>query len=231
MPPCSQADAAAIARIPTSRYKSYELERAMPPTDVVQSLARAWKIPAEWFWDGKNDRPPSVVREHPDRVYEVEPRNKVERLMTIGDRVAIPVWRGALLGSDEEDHFDEDDGQPMEFAAFYTLGDPDRHVVCIPKGNSMQPRILSYARVLVRLDPDVPPGHLVAAQKPTGAIYIKRFIRGSDGRVELHSVNTEYPPIDELDDWIIRGGVVLIQHDPAPGTANIEWAEGRYLRA
>lgn len=237
-PPLSQADAAAIARIPTSRYKSYELERANPPEEVVRSLATAWGVPEAWFWDGASTSLPLKLVD-PQRPYGdpgvelVEPRNKAERLMILGQRVAIPVWRGAHLGSGDECSFvPDDDGQHQEIAAFYTLGDPDRHVLCIPKGESMTPRIQSYARVLIKLDPDVPPGHLVAAQSPESKeIFIKRFVRSPDRKPVLLSVNENFDPITEIEGWAIRGGVVLILHDYEPGQPNQEWDEGRYLRA
>lgn len=145
--------------------------------------------------------------------------------------VAIPVWRGTIAGAEEECSFVDDSfEEPKEISTFYTVGRPQIHVLCIVSGSSMAPRLNDRERALVRLDPDVSPGHLVVARNPEGRNYIKALL-WVNGQQELQSVNRKYPPICDLDGWEIKGGVTLILKHYLPGEPNMEWDEGRYLRS
>jgi SOS-response transcriptional repressor LexA/DNA-binding XRE family transcriptional regulator len=152
--------------------------------------------------------------------------------LTKGGKVAIPMWRGVAAGSPNEEGYFDDPASP-EFveidALFVTSGSP--HVMCVAHGDSMAPRIADRERALVKIDPDVATGYIVVARDSNGRNYIKRHVRGDRGRRELHSVNGDYPPITDVYNWEIRGGVIAILKDAAAGTPNMEYDFGNYLRA
>jgi SOS-response transcriptional repressor LexA len=83
----------------------------------------------------------------------------------------------------------------------------------------------------VRLDPDVPPGHIVIARSADNRNYVKKLIRSPSRTLELHSLNEQFKPITDLDGWTLKGGVTAILHTYEGGRPNIEWDEGRYLKA
>jgi phage repressor protein C with HTH and peptisase S24 domain len=144
--------------------------------------------------------------------------------------VALPTWRGVAAGAEDEDYFMDPDYPEFREVSSFLVSDPDSHVLCIPEGDSMSPRINERERAIVRLDPDVPAGYLVAARSPEGRTYIKRLVR-VDGKRELRSINPNFEPITNLRGWDLRGGVIAILKDVEPGQPNMEYDDGRYLRA
>lgn len=228
-PKLSQYDVADFLKIKRPRYASWEMGRTKPPTSATKRLAEWWGVPHHWFWDETESAMP---KGEPPNAQIVEPKTRSEQSMVSGRTVAIPVWRGALLGAEDECVFEiADEVEFRELPAFYVLDEPTKHVLLIPRGMSMAPRIFDRDRVLVRLDPDVGVGNLVVAEPPGDhKYYIKKFVRKGMS-YELHSLNEEYEPITDLEGWTVKGGVVMIERSYEPGNPNLEWDQGRYLRA
>ena len=161
-------------------------------------------------------------------------QSKSEQILSSGLMVAIPLWRSVFASDDEEEmsFYEPDSPEYREVPAFYTPGDPSNYVLCIASGQSMTTRIDHAERFIVKFDPDVPTDHLVVAKNPNNAHFVKALRRSPVTRqLELHSVNGAYRPITNVKDWVIRGGLVWIRHNYEPGLPNIEWDDGRYLRA
>jgi SOS-response transcriptional repressor LexA len=95
---------------------------------------------------------------------------------------------------------------------------------------SMAPRIEHTEKALVRLDPDVPPGHIVIAKSPQGKRFLKKLAR-NNGQLELQSLNKSFGPIRDLAGWELEGGVTAILHTYETGKPNYEWDDGRFLKA
>lgn len=194
--------------------------------DVVPAMAKIFGVHPSLLEDDRLEIP----REEPILAKRSELLTVRETRMLMGN-VAIPVWSGVMCGTDEDEGFSDDEVRTERVNAYYVDGHPENHVMCIPKGPSMAPRIQRADKVIVRLDPDVPPGHLVVARSPVNVNFIKKLVRLGPGREELQSLNPDFPPITMVEDWTIRGGVVTIIHPYEPGASNIEHNDGLYLRA
>jgi SOS-response transcriptional repressor LexA len=222
----------------TSTVGHWELGRSIS-TRHRASMNQLWGIPPE-FWEDDDmtksevirylqnlslkDEGPNVKAKHPDNL------NRTEEAWREGNRYAVPVWRGVAAGDPDLDecYFDDDATERREVPAAFIVGDPEKHVMGIASGMSMSPRISHAERILLRLDPDVPPGHLVIARSPESRNYIKRLVK-NDQTLELHSINPDYKPITRREGWHILGGVVVIWHTYEKGVPNIEFDEGRWL--
>ena len=232
-PPWSQYDLERQTAFSRAKIANWEANRTQPKDGDIRILGQLFGINLDWFYDGevgspkKRSRVPSE-EPPPTRVLTAAEMSRAESLLASGQYVAIPVWRGAICGSDEEFCFEEESAPTFaEISAFYTVGRPEEHVLCIASGVSMEPRIEHGAKVLIRLDPNVPAKKIVAASNGQGSIFLKRLVRGASG-LELHSLNDRFAPITSLAGWILKGGVTMIQH-PYAGAPNIEWDEGRFL--
>jgi SOS-response transcriptional repressor LexA len=209
---------------------SWETGRIAPRPGQLSPLAKAVGVDVQWFFDG-DPMPPAAKHApapEPVRMLTPDEMSRAESLIVRHRDVAIPLWRAGFCSDKDEVYFEEENGDEfIEVAGFYTNGEIDGYAMCIAKGFSMEPRIEYGSKVLIKRDPNVPLGRIVAAQRPDGAIFIKILQRTPTG-VVLRSFNDKYPDMD-LTDWLIRGGVVMIQH-PYDGRPNLEWDEGRYLR-
>lgn len=206
----------------------YQYIEGASPRDgsILPAIAKILGVRVELLEDDRLDLP----EEEPLLAKKREAMTRDEELALWGD-VAIPVWAGVSCGTEDDECFQEEEVRFEQVQAFYVAGKPENHVMCIPRGYSMAPRILRADRVVVRLDPDVPVGRLVVARSPNNQNFIKKLVKQNGFREELHSLNAEFPPITDLDGWSIKGGVVAIMH-PYEGTgSNIEYDGGAYLRA
>jgi len=233
-PPWSQYDLERQTGISRAKIANWEANRTQPKDGDIRGLGQLFGINIEWFYDGevgppkRKSRATLVEETPPTRVLSESEMSRAEALLASGQFVAIPVWRGAICGAEDEFSFTEDETPTFaEVSAFYTVGRPEEHVLCIASGVSMEPRIEHGAKVLIRLDPNAPAKKIVAASDGRGSIFLKRLMRGPAG-LELHSLNDRFPPITNLSGWTLRGGVTMIQH-PYNGAPNIEWDEGRFL--
>lgn len=234
-PSLGQKELALKLGLSTSTIGRWESQNHIPE-DKLPHLSAIFGVPVDWFTNGDDTLPSEVARvglQEPTNLGGVLPAamTRTEREMVSGQYASLPVWEAVLGSGEEELSFIENDRPEFkEIPAFYTLGHPERHVLCIIKGMSMAPRIEHSERALIKLDPNVPPEHLVVARSPDQRNFIKRLVKRS-GRLELHSVNKEFRPITDLTDWELKGGVIMIEHVYEIGKPNIEWDHGRFLRA
>jgi phage repressor protein C with HTH and peptisase S24 domain len=119
----------------------------------------------------------------------------------------------------------------MAIPAFLASSNPDAHILCIASGASMYPRVQNGERVVVKLDRNPPNNAIIIAKRPDGANFVKVLKQNDRGFLELLSLNQEFKPIVSLDGWEMRGYAVAILHAYEPGMPNIEWDQGRALRA
>lgn len=87
-----------------------------------------------------------------------------------------------------------------------------RHVALRVSGNSMEPLLHSGDTILVRLGDELVPDAVVVACVPDGGYVVKRVGGIAGSRVELASLNPDYP-------------AVVIPHDPSLvlGTVVLRW--------
>jgi phage repressor protein C with HTH and peptisase S24 domain len=232
-PYLTQAKLAKLLKVDTSTVGRWEASNHIPE-DQLPRLADKLGIDEAWFVDGSDELPPrrKVLKEESPNIKPVNPNamSRMEASIREGLLVGIPVWKGVRAGSSEECVFIEpDEIDVREIPLYLTLGEPERHVLCIASGMSMAPRIEHAERILVRLDPDVPVGHLVVARNPEGENFVKMLTKNGSALC-LESLNPDFEPIRELDGWDMRGGVTAILHTYEPGRGNIEWDDGRFLR-
>lgn len=235
-PPLTQRDLATLLKVDTSSVGRWESKNHIP-TRYIARLAELLNVRDEWFFDDSDTLPTQARRRPEDETSNLRPLppdelSKGQQLIADAMWVAIPVWRGVAAGVDGECGFLEADRPEFrEIPMFLTMGQPHRHVLCIASGMSMAPRIEHAERAVVKLDSDVPPNHIVVVRSDDNRNFIKKLCRGEHRRLELHSLNEHYPPITNLSGWTIKGGVVAILHAYEGGRPNIEWDEGRFLRA
>jgi phage repressor protein C with HTH and peptisase S24 domain len=235
-PALKQRDLAKLLAVDTSTVGRWESQNHIPRTHLSR-ICELLDVTESWLLDGSDVPPSSARREvppEPPNIYPVRtdalPRG--QQLIVEGLWVALPVWRGVTAGDEDECAFVQaDEPEFREVPAFLTMGQPHKHVLCIASGMSMAPRIEHTERAIVKLDPDVPPGHIVVARTEDNRNFIKKLARGHTHRLELHSLNEQFRPITHLSGWTIKGGVVAILHAYEGGRPNIEWDEGRFLRA
>jgi len=232
-PALTQEDLAEMLGVHTSSVGRWESRNHIPRAHIPR-IAALLDIREEWLYDGM-DTPIALAR-------PVEPSNMravpagelpgAQQLIVQAQWVALPVWRGVVAGIEDECAFvASDEPEFREVPVFLTMGQPERHVLCIASGMSMAPRIEHTERAIVKLDPDVPPNHIVVARTDDNRNFIKKLTRAASHRLELHSLNEQFRPITNLTGWAIKGGVVAILHAYEGGKPNIEWDEGRFLRA
>lgn len=151
------------------------------------------------------------------------------RGMVRGDRALLPLWQTVLAGREDECSFvDPDTVQWEEVPALFVGGDVERFVLCVASGTSMSPRISQGDRIVVRLDSAPPRNTLVIAENPERRRYVK--VLRERQRLELHSLNDKFAPIEDTTDWTLIGSVVCVIKSYESG-ANIEWDFGKPLRA
>ena len=231
-PALTQSALAQVLGVDTSTVGRWEADNHIPSGKLPQ-LAMLLNVKEEWFYDG-SDLPPSAARRtayEPENMTRVMEPTRADRYIASGLNVALPLWRGVAASSGEECWYMEAETPEFgEVPYFLTLGHPERHILAVAKGMSMAPRVGHADKAIVRLDPDVPPGHIVVAENTEAKRYIKKLLR-ADGHLELHSLGDGFSPIVELDGWTLLGGVTAILHPYEAGRPNLEWDDGRYLRA
>jgi transcriptional regulator with XRE-family HTH domain len=195
------------------------------PERSLEEVATFFQIPVAWFVDGQSSEPPNVRATR-----DPAAMGRAGQSLTRGDQVMLAVWRGVMAGDGECEFWEGESPEFRAIPSFLAGNDPDSHVLCIASGVSMAPRLDHAERAVVRLDPDPPIGSLVVARRPDGANFIKALRRGA-ARLELHSINPEFAPITNVLEWSLKGYVVAILHTYTGHGANIEWDDGRPLRA
>lgn len=194
---------------------------------VWVDIAKVLDVEPEVLLDDSKDIATSV-----DQVVTQEPKDldRTELMLVQGENIFLPVWRGVVAGEQDECIFQEPDTVEWgEIPKFFLAGSQAPHVICIPSGPSMAPRIRQGYRALVKFDPAPPRNTLVVAENPARQRFIK-VLREKDHQ-ELHSLNRLFPPITETRDYVFIGSVTLIIAPYEDGEPNIEWNFGRPLKA
>lgn len=223
-PALTQATLAAKLGIDRGTVAKWETRETIPEKSL-QRIAEAMAIPLAWFLDGQNSEPPNIrATQNPEQM------GKAGLSLQRGDQVMLAVWRGVMAGNGDCEFWESDSPEFRAIPSFLAGNDPERHVLCIASGLSMAPRIDHAERAVVCLDPDPPIGSLVVARRLDGANFIKILRRGA-ASLQLHSVNPDFQPIEDVRDWSLKGYVVAILHTYSGPGANIEWDDGRPLRA
>lgn len=198
---------------------------------VWEKIAETIKMPLDVLQNNDIDLTTDQEEDVPVTVVKAGDVKAPLRAFIRGDLAYIPVWRGVAAGMEEECYF-VDTGSPefAEIPAF--LVNPEhlhKYMLCIPAGTSMSPRAKQGDRVLAILDSNPPPNSIVVAVRPDQQKYIK--VLRERKHLELHSLNAAFKPIVNVEGWVVQGSVIAIWHRYEPGTPNIEFDDGRPLRA
>jgi DNA-binding XRE family transcriptional regulator len=229
-PALSQKQLAQIIGVDTSSVGRWEATGAIPKSRLP-TVARILGLPVPWFDNGRSD-PPPMQKESPNALESSADVSSIEaRSLVRGDEVLLPTWRGTIAGDGECEFFDSDSPELNAVPSFLAGNDPHSHILCIASGASMYPRVKNGERVVVRLDRNPPNNVIVVAKRPDGANFVKVLRQNERGLLELHSLNQDFRPITDLENWEMRGYAVAVLHSYEPGQANIEWDSGRPLRA
>lgn len=207
----TQAELANMAGLNPVTYGSYEQKRPIP----IDVLARLRTL---GYDDSQGNA--TVVRESTVSV-------------NFGGRAFIRSWRGAMAGFKDDIGCIEADGLGEVPAAFLVdPTKPDRHDLVRVSGRSMEPRVHSGDQVVIFRDTTLFRNSIVLATAPDGRTFLKVLREGQTGKWELHSLSADGAVFDDLRDWMVHGyAVAIIQADPLPGTANVEFGFGRPLKA
>lgn len=229
-PALTQEGLAALLGVDRTTLARWETKGSVPDRELLKA-AKTLGLSYAWLLDGR-DGPPEYAGETPN----VRPTNRPGEMgragssLQRGDQVMLAVWRGVIAGDGECEFWPGDSPEFRAIPSFLASNDPDAHVLCIASGLSMTPRIDHAERAVIRIDPDPPIGSIVVARRPDGANFIK-VLRSGQTRLELHSLNPDFTPITELRDWALKGYVVGILHTYTGAGPNIEYDDGRPLRA
>jgi len=232
-PPLTQEGVAQLLSVTREAVAKWESFASInkPPVSVVARVARLWHIPEAWFYDGEDTPPPLPADTPPGNAWVAQVSREMAGHLSATEAL-VAVWRGVVCGPADECAFMEPDSP--EFRAIsiaYIQGDPENYVLCVASGASMFPRIAQGEETIIRRETNPSAGDIVLVRHPDGQMFLKVLRLARNGRPELHSVNPEFSPITAVDGWQYIGIAVFIRHAYRPGEANIEYDDGRALRA
>lgn len=192
--------------LPVDRYKNYEYGYGKTPVEVLNAAAR---IQAE-----------QVRRVQPKPGYIVT--------------VAIAAYKGVMAGHslDQESYYELED-LPLEVPAAFLIGGIekiDAHEVIRISGNSMASRVNSGDRVVIFKDDTPRQNTIVFVESPDHRLYLK-CLRVGEAKFILESYSDHGLTVDDMTGWKIHGYAIAILGDPDSGIRNIEWNDGRPLKA
>lgn len=197
-------------RVPEDRYKNWEYGKVKKEPANVMAKARQFL----------HDRENASVQE----------KKHTGFAMT----VAIPAWRGVLGGNSLEDEaVYEREEDPEEIPSAFLVRGIDGielHDVIKVSGNSMYPRVESGERIIIFRDSIPRANTIVFAASPEGRQYIK-CLRQPGRHFILDSYAEDGLTVENIAGWTIYGYAIAILGPPGMGSRNIEWNEGRPLRA
>lgn len=212
------------------------------PSGVLAAAAAALQVREAYFYDKDVEGPPIGYRASdplpmpptPDEVaaYGIAQRSQAAAGIVKGDKVFLRCFRGVMAGQDGDDeaaYIEEE--LPRSVFAFITGGDALHHDVLIVRGNSMYPRVPPGSEVVVRHELSPKPGQIVVAKDSEGRTFIKALRIDNSGREYLESANTEFESITDISGWKFLAVAVAIITEAPTGSQQIEWDEGRALRA
>ncbi len=236
------ADLLGVSRSTIASYKNRD--NASPDQARARAWAERFGIPFGWFLDGE-DGPPPVPRDYADaerlargggedaRLTAIPPEDMTydEEDFSSSETVQIPVWNGVVAGLDDCHFLEEKRPRRMHVPKFFfSRKNPERFILCLPKGVSMAPRIISPDRVISFLTPDPPPNAIVVARREDGVNFVKVLRVDRMGEKSLHSIHPQFPPIERLEGWTLRAAVVGIWKPYELTGPNIEFNGGMPLR-
>jgi len=147
-------------------------------------------------------------------------------------RAAIRSWSGAMASQEDEEGVFEQDPEPHEVLTAFLIGGAakiDFHDSVRITGSSMEPRIEPGERVIFYKDSAIINRSIVLVEDPEMHVRIKKIEREGN-RYRLASIGSG-ATYHDLTDWKILGHAICIMGRPGEGKRNIEWDDGRYLRA
>lgn len=230
-PALSQRELAKMIGVDTSSVGRWEATGSVPKSRLP-TVARTLGLTVAWFENGREEAPP-LYRDRPNAEEQSGDTSGATEVRSFvrGDEVLLPTWRGAIAGDGECEFFDSDSPELTAVPSFLAGNDPFNHILCIASGASMYPRVKNGEKLVVRLDRNPPNNSIVISKRPDGANFVKVLRQNDRGFLELHSLNPEFQPITALEGWEMRGYAVAVLHSYEPGRPNIEWDNGRALRA
>ena len=92
------------------------------------------------------------------------------------------------------------------------------YIAVAVSGNSMAPLLQTGDTILLRLGHDLDRGRIIVARHPEHGYVVKRVGRTSGVRIELQSLNPEYPPIHIPNDTSLILGTVVLRWRLSLGT-------------
>ena len=130
-----------------------------------------------------------------------------------------PWWDLAVAAGSGRELWDE---SPAAFIGLPDGVDDGRYVALSVAGDSMTPLLHTGDTILVRLGNELPAEQLVVVRHPEQGYVVKRVGRMSSMRVELVSLNADYPPLEIPNDTSLVLGTVVLRwcaHDRGRPTA------------
>lgn len=200
-PEVTQEETDNLMRVKKGRQYSYEKGRAMPPEWYLKRFARLFDTTYEFLKFG----------EAPPAEDEVQPgANPPPPFTDGGNHPRVGRRKFPVLGSVGAAQFPIDGGSPEdEWVEFDDeLYNPfvERFGIRVI-GDSMFPRIEHGNIVLVHPVPNKTPGLIVVAKNAESEFVVK-YLRQVNGRLELHGVNPDVPPVAVGEGWELVGYVV-----------------------
>jgi SOS-response transcriptional repressor LexA len=152
----------------------------------------------------------------PSRVREVAPL-AMERAVEVASRTASAAWPAlAVAAGDGRELWDEECDRLIELPEGTPLG---RYVALSVSGDSMLPLLHAGDTLLVRLGTELKRDTVVVARRADDGYVVKRVGAIQRRRVELLSLNAEYPPVSIPNDSRAVLGTVVMRwcaHDVHP---------------
>jgi phage repressor protein C with HTH and peptisase S24 domain len=223
-PAWSQADLAKATDLSRSLIAQWEAGNRAPKRESLEKVATALGIPLAWFEDGQPGDPP------PQGEATLEPAGTAQGFARTA---VIRSYRGVLAGYGSEECWFEEDGWDEVPTAFLVDGARgiDEHGIARVSGRSMEPRIHSGDRVVVRWNTTLIPNSIVLARDPSGRMYLKVLREKGERGFCLESLSSHGDSFLNLDGWTIQGYAVAILADEDREGPNVEWRAGKALKA
>lgn len=217
----SQADLSRRLNLDRAIVSNWERGQHNPKDSALNEIASILKVEARWLKTGHG-----MMRPQEEATSVAETKVACEFSTTI----AVPLRRGVLAsdGFDGDCSFESDGMMEIPFF-FVSVGKVEEYEVVQVTGSSMSPRAASGERVVIRKASEPIPNVITLLRSPDGKVYLKVL------RLEPIPMAEPLNPIGEtfrnLDGWEILGHAIGIDKDYLPGSTNIEYNQGKPLRA
>ena len=122
-----------------------------------------------------------------------------------------PWWDLAVAAGVGRELWDE---PPSAFVELPDDVDDGRYIALGVAGDSMLPLLHTGDTILVKVGPELTAGHVIVARHPEHGYVVKRVGRISPMRIELTSLNADYPALEIPNDASLVLGTVLLRWCP-----------------